>query len=167
MRMGGPGHGAGALAREGDAKNGACADGRCGVECAGPAASSSPSILWQVRVRAQARFPMYEANAHVWTGDVPARGVRAGSAASNCLACLESDYVRGALLGAGRRRLGVRADELRRARRRGGQSEEKEHCVRSSGAGAMPVPMHTHGTVSSETGPAASSDLSPQVPVRL
>jgi hypothetical protein len=31
----------------------------------------------------------------------------------------------------------------------------------------MPVPMHTCGTVSSGTGPAASSDLSPQVPVLL
>jgi hypothetical protein len=66
-----------------------------------PAASSarglllppSPSILWRVRVRAQARFPMDEANgACVWTGDAHARGVaRAGSAASNCLACLESE----------------------------------------------------------------------------
>jgi hypothetical protein len=81
-----------------------------------------------------------------------------GSSPSACACCAMSG---------GRRRLGMRADERGCARKRGRESEEQQHCVRSSRAGAMPVPMHTRGTVSSGTGPATSSDLSPQVPVLL
>jgi hypothetical protein len=77
-----------------------------------------------------------------------------GSSPSACACCA---------MGGGRRRLGVRADERGCARKRGRQSEEKERRVRSSRVRAMPMPMRTRGAVSSGTGPAASSDLSPQV----
>ncbi|KAJ7318690.1 hypothetical protein DFH08DRAFT_942487 [Mycena albidolilacea] len=159
--------GAGALAREGaaHARTGGDTHAR-GVECTGPAASSLSLDLVAGPGAGASAFPDAEANgACVWTGDAHARGVvRAGSAASNCLG---SEYVRGALLGGGRRRLSARADEPGCARRRGGQREEKEHRVRSSRARATLMPMRTRGAESSGTGPAASSDLSSQVPVLL
>ncbi|KAJ7318712.1 hypothetical protein DFH08DRAFT_396294 [Mycena albidolilacea] len=128
----------------------------------------SPSMLWRVRVRAQARFPMYEANgACVWTSDAHACGVvRAGRPPRIVLLVLSLSMCVMRCWSVGD------VDSVCElmnfdARAGAGDKVRRKNTVRSSKARAMPMPMHTRGTASSGTGPAASSDLSPQVPVLL